>query len=138
MVFLETNHTLNMLIRIDDPEVPFKKNTCKRGIDLEYDICNKDLLIIIRYKSFIVPTNKSTIVDDHLREILNFNNNIVPLYSAENFNLNVDCAFDHDKEEYQINRVEPLFIEAVNMNTNVTRRFTNLQYVFYACQRKLE
>jgi len=132
------NHTLNVLIRTDDPEVLFKKNTCKRGIDLEYNIYNKDLLITIRYESFIVPANKSTIVDDHLREILNFNTNIIPVHSNENFHLHVGYVFDHDEEEYQINAVEPLFIEAVNINTGVTRRFTNVQYVFHACQRKLE
>ena len=138
IVFLETNHTLNVLIGTDTLEDPYKKNTYKRGIDLEYDICNKDLLIVIRYKLFIVPANKFTIVDDHLRQILNFNDNIAPLYSTENFNLNVSYFFDHEDEEYQINRIEPLFIEAVNIATNTTRRFTNLQYVFYACKIKLE
>ena len=138
MVFLQTNHTLNALIRTDVPEVPINKNTYQRGIDLEYDIFNKDLLIAIRYESFIVPANKSTIVDDYLREILYFNTNIIPAHPNENFYLHVGYVFDHDEEEYQINVVEPLFIEAVNMNTGITRRFTNLQYVFHACQRKLE
>lgn len=84
---------------------------------------------------FIVWTHKTAIEDYHLREILNFNKNMALLYSTENLNLSISYTFNYNEEEYQINRIEPLFIDAVNINTNITRRFTNLKYAFYACKR---
>ena len=53
----------------------------------------------------LVLHDKHEIEDDYLREILNCNNNYLPITITENFNLCIRYTFNFEDDEHEISRV---------------------------------
>ena len=69
---------------------------------------------------FLVLCDKCEIEDDYLREILNYNNNYLPITITENFNLCVRHTFNLEDDEHEISRIFERFMNVRNLNNNET------------------
>lgn len=129
--------TLNAIMGDDEVEAPFTRRTDKRGIDLLYDINMIELKMSLRCQAFKVPTCRLGVEDEHLRNMLDHEFGCSDQHQ-DDAEIRVDMMFDYNDNEYEIVRVFQYKVIAKGIVDGIEIEFADLEFIFNACNEKLE